>query len=205
MNRPRMKGWKVWGILKSRFILEKYTQWSAHKWRVGRFAAFWKFIHFRKIRDETRRNEGSDAFWHFEKLIHFRNKYTMKRPQMKGRTLCRILKNRFILDTNTQRSAHKWRGGRFAAFWKNYPILFNYIEKWNLYENLKAVLHWERKFSALEKMEYKQKYFFKNWAPRIWGGGQFAAFYKNDVNFENIVYYSEKNEFFRISYFKNIH
>ena len=40
--------------------------------------------------------------------------------------------------------------------------------------------------------------------PGFGGGGQFAAFYKNDVNFENIVYYSEKNEFFRISYFKNI-
>ena len=128
----------------------------------------------------------------------------MKRPQMKGRTLCRILKNRFILDTNTQWSAHKWRGGRFAAFWKNYPILFNYIEKWNLYENLKTVLPWERKFSALEKNGIWTKIFFQKLSAQDLGGGQFAAFYKNDVNFENIVYYSEKNEFFRISYFKNI-
>ena len=93
MKRPRMKGWKVWGILKSRFILEKYTQWSAHKWRVGRFAAFWKFIHFRE-------------------------KYKMKLPQMKGRTLCGILKNWFILETNTLWNAHEWRVGRFAGFWK---------------------------------------------------------------------------------------
>ena len=71
-------------------------------------------------------------------------------------------------------------------------------------EILKLVLLCERKSSALEKMEYEQKYFFKNWAPMIWGGGQFAAFHKNDVNFENIVYYREKNDFFRIYYFRNI-
>ena len=56
-------------------------------------------------------------------------------------------------------------------------------KKWNMNKNI---------FSKIER-------------PGFGGGGQFAAFYKNDVNFENIVYYSEKNEFFRISYFKNIH
>ena len=88
------------------------------------------------------------------------------------------MKNLFISEKNTRWSAHEWRGGRFAAFWKNYPILFNYIEKWNLYENLKAVLPWERKFSTLEKMEYEQKYFFKNWAPRIWGVDSLRHFTK---------------------------
>ena len=44
-------------------------------------------------------------------------------------------------------------------------------------------------------MEYEQNKFFKNWAPRIWGGGRFAVFYKNDVISGDIVYYSEKDKF----------
>ena len=94
----------------------------------------------------------------------------------------------------------------FVIIWNHLKwLLFNYIEKWNLYENLKAVLPWERKFSALEKKwNLNKNIFSKIERPGFGGCGQFAAFYKNDVNFENIVYYSEKNEFFRISYFKNI-
>ena len=65
---------------------------------------------------------------------------------------------------------------------------------------LKLVLLCERKSSALEKMEYEQILFSKNWAPRIWGGGRFASFHKNDVIFGNVVYYSEKKMFFKISY-----
>ena len=64
-------------------------------------------------------------------FIHFREKYTMKRPQMKGWTVCGILKNRFILEINTQCSAQKWGGGRFAAFLKNRFI---------------TQLYWEMKF-----------------------------------------------------------
>ena len=57
-------------------------------------------------------------------------------------------------------------------------------KKWNMNKNI---------FSKIER-------------PGFGGGGeQFAAFCKNDVKFENIFYYSEKNEFFRISYFKYIH
>ena len=52
----------------------------------------------------------------FEKSIHFREKYTMKRPQMKGWTVCGILKKLSVLKKITRRSAHKWRGGRFVAF-----------------------------------------------------------------------------------------
>eukprot|EP00493_Phyllostaurus_siculus_P018976 UN19276 len=32
------------------------------------------------------------ALWHFKKSIHFREKYTMKCPQMKGWTVCGVLK-----------------------------------------------------------------------------------------------------------------
>ena len=46
-------------------------------------------------------------------------------------------------------------------------------------------------------MEYEQILFSKNWAPRIWGGGRFASFHKNDVIFGNVVYYSEKKMFFK--------
>ena len=51
-----------------------------------------------------------------------------------------------------------------------------------------------------KKMEYEQILFSKNWAPRIWGGGRFASFHKNDVMFGNVVYYSEKKMFFKISH-----
>ena len=59
-------------------------------------------------------------------------------------------------------------------------------------EILKLVLPCERKSSALEKMEYEEMLFSKNGAPRIWGGGRFASFHKNDVIFGNVVYYREK-------------
>ena len=38
----------------------------------------------------------------------------------------------------------------------------------------------------------------------IWGVGQFAAFYKNDVILENIVYYRENMIFFGVSYPRKI-
>ena len=71
-------------------------------------------------------------------------------------------------------------------------------------EILKLVLPCERKSSALEKIEIFTNFFWKNWAPRIWGVGRFAAFYKNYVIFENFLYYSEKNIFLGLFYFKEI-
>ena len=39
----------------------------------------------------------------------------------------------------------------------------------------------------------------------IWGGGRFASFHKNGVIFGNVVYYSEKKMFFKISHLpKNV-
>ena len=85
--------------------------------------------------------------------------------------------------------------------WNSFKwILFNHIEKWNLVEILKLVLPCEGKSSALEKMEYEQILFSKNWAPRIWGGGRVASVCKNNVIFGNFVYYSEKKMFFKISH-----
>ena len=34
-----------------------------------------------------------DGLRHFKKSIHFKEKYMMKRPQMKSRTVCVMLKN----------------------------------------------------------------------------------------------------------------
>ena len=49
-----------------------------------------RFI-LKKIYDEAPTNEGSDGLRHFKKSIHFKEKYMVKRPQMKGRTVCVML------------------------------------------------------------------------------------------------------------------
>ena len=68
-------------------------------------------------------------------------------------------------------------------------------------EILKLVLPCERKSSALEKKwNMKKCYFPKMERPGFGGGGRFASFHKNDVIFGNVVYYSEKKMFFKISH-----
>ena len=42
IKRPWMDGWTSCVIWKNRFILKKNIWWSAHKWRIGRFASCWK-------------------------------------------------------------------------------------------------------------------------------------------------------------------
>ena len=61
----------------------------------------------RKIHDEAPTNEGVDGLRHFEKTIRCKEKYEKERPRMEGWTICGLLKNRFILETNTQCSAQK--------------------------------------------------------------------------------------------------
>ena len=73
----------------------------------------------KKLYDEAPTNEGSDGLRHVEKMIHFKEKVSIKRPWMDGWTSCVILKNRFILKKNIWWSAHKWRVGRFASCWKS--------------------------------------------------------------------------------------
>ena len=46
----------------------------------------------------------------------------------------------------------------------------------------------------------KKFYFPKIERPGFGGGGRFASFHKNDVVFGNVVYYSEKKMFFKISH-----
>ena len=48
IKRPWMDGWTSCVILKNRFILKKNIWWSAHKWRVGRFASCWKSDSFKE-------------------------------------------------------------------------------------------------------------------------------------------------------------
>ena len=82
-------------------------------------------------------------------FIHFREKCTMKRPHLEGWTVCGILKNRFILEINTQCSAQKRGGGRFAAFLKNRFIIQLMIL--NVMKTVQQIVHQVSKNIILKK------------------------------------------------------
>ena len=93
IKRPWMGGVDVLRHFETRFILNKMIWWSALKWRGGRFASFWKMIHFKeKVSIKRLWMKG----WTSCVILKNRfilNKKLMKRPEMKGRTVCVMLKN----------------------------------------------------------------------------------------------------------------
>ena len=135
------------------------------------------------------------------KTIYFKEKVSIKRPWMEGWTSYVILKKLYMRFSV---------GSDFHIALDNMKFIqVNFIQS---YREMKfggnsqtCITLWRKILRPRKKMEYEQILFSKNRAPRIWGGGRFASVCKNNVIFGNVVYYSEKKMFFKISHLqKNV-
>ena len=132
-----------------------------------------------------------------------REKQTMKRPQMNGWTVCGILKNRFILETNTQCSAQKWGGGRFAAFLKNRFIIQLYWEM-KFIRKSQSCITLREKILCPRKNWIWTKIFFQKLSTLDLGGWTVCGISQKWCEFWKYCLLQGEKWFFRIYYFRNI-
>ena len=119
--------------LKNRFILNKMIWWSAHKWRVGRFASCWKTIQFKE-----KIESAFEYFQHFDFCILFQILCSLEK-QKYGFVLTWGKKYSFLDNQNMKDIHDSWinfyKKVRFLGLWK-----MSFLKKFS--ENIDHLYYW---------------------------------------------------------------